>query len=155
MGDFPSKANQFGPGNNANPKGRPRGKSITTYLREIGEAVAFKGKGRLGGAYFREMLDSLGLALPEDGADQGESPGLTFNQMVAIRLFAEGLHGWETRHALKALQMIQDRQEGRAPLPIKNDDGPLEIRVVYADGPADDPPAPPGAGDDPAGDAQV
>jgi hypothetical protein len=31
----PSQSTRFGPGNNANPGGRPKGRSLTAYLREV------------------------------------------------------------------------------------------------------------------------
>lgn len=149
MGEFPSRENQFGPGNNANPKGRPRGKSITTFLREIGDAVAFRGKGGAQeGSAFKSMLEQMGLVFPDDAADAGDGPQLTFNQLAALRLWAIGLHDWEQKHALKALQIVLDRQEGRAKQTVEvsgEGGGPVAVTLYLPengrdDGRRDDPP---------------
>lgn len=104
MGEFPSREHQFGPGNNANPRGRPKGKSVSRILRELGE-VATRTPASLSSV--SDLVDTLMAAEGEEGW------ALTVNQALALRLIAIGLYEEHPGQARQALRHIQDRTEGR------------------------------------------
>jgi hypothetical protein len=103
---FPNKATQFAAGNCANPKGRPRGKSITSILRRIGDLA-------IADAEARRHL-SLSTILDQLGPEVASGEPLTASELAALRLWAIALYEFDPKHAIKALGLILDRVEGRA-----------------------------------------
>lgn len=53
---FPNPDTQFKPGNNANPGGRPKGRSVTARLRDLLDAVDIGGKPLLDGKQVADLL---------------------------------------------------------------------------------------------------
>lgn len=126
MGDFPSRDHQFGPGNQASKgHGRPKGKTLKTLLREIGE-LALKTPATL------NPVDDLVQSVLAAEGDAGWL--LTANQAGALRLWAIALHDEDSSRARAALRLIMDHTDGR-PIPARREgDGePTVIRVEYAD----------------------
>ena len=94
----PPKDKQFKKGQSGNPNGRPRGKSISSYLKEFGEAD----------------LVEYEVRVTENGkvkklAGKIESPGQNTNAALAAILLRKALNG-----DLQAWKEIVDRTEGRA-----------------------------------------
>jgi Family of unknown function (DUF5681) len=105
---FPNPGTQFQAGNNANPNGRPRGRSIEARLRELLERTEINGKPLPGG---KQVADLVAEALLK-GALKGE-----------IRHLQELLNRIEGK--------VPDRHTVAGP-----DGGPVRIQIIEVVQPA-------------------
>lgn len=99
----PPKETQFGPGNNANPNGRPKG-PITQFLREYGDAAELRLE--------IETVNSKGEKKVQK-AELTTGGQQTINQAIAARLLQMALGG-----DMKAIREVLNRTEGRVSQPI-------------------------------------
>ncbi len=113
MPDEPNKAavnrgsdGKFLPGNNANPKGRPRKEvSLTSLLKKYLEEV------------------------PDVKIKGGGSNKKTWAELI-VQAWLFGAYKGNAR----LLTELLDRVEGKAPQPIiGGDGGPVELKVIYGD----------------------
>jgi hypothetical protein len=105
------KATQFGPGNRANPGGRPKRKPVT-------EAYSARLEQKVSEYFARDELAKIPESLRET----------TVADFIAYSVIGEVIAG---KNKVYAAKEIADRVEGKVPIPLMGVDGaPIDITIV-------------------------
>lgn len=103
----PLPEHQFKKGQSGNPKGRPKGKTISSFLKELGNATQIK--------YTLEITDANGKKKTQKVNVKSPDSKTPINQIAASVLLTKALTG-----DLKAMDMLLDRTEGKAKQTVEN-----------------------------------